>query len=291
MWTLASFATIVLLPLTGCIADIPAASSVQHETSTNNITYVKATIGRQATIKCLALNLVGQKTVSWVRYRDISLIAVGKFVYIADDRFKVLHEPHSKDWFLVIKSVGYKDEGIYECQVNSEPYKTFKFHLSVVEPRTEILGDHELYVDYASSLNLTCQVVSPDPPAYVFWKKEGKLVDVPELSRASDPSLHKTNVRVVFDQHWRPGVTVSSLLIARVNSSHSGQFQCMPSNSEAKAIRVHVLKDDSKPAAIQTTNQNSSQVASTTTTTNQLIFLTLAAASTIIFHNHFRTAT
>ena len=70
--------------------------------------------------------------VSWVRYRDVSLIAVGKFVYISDERFKVLHEVNSSDWFLVIKSVTYKDEGIYECQVNSDPYKTFKFHLSVV---------------------------------------------------------------------------------------------------------------------------------------------------------------
>ena len=70
--------------------------------------------------------------VSWVRYQDTSLIAVGKFVYISDNRFKVLHEVNSSDWFLVIKSVTYNDEGIYECQVNSEPYKTFKFHLSVV---------------------------------------------------------------------------------------------------------------------------------------------------------------
>ena len=70
--------------------------------------------------------------VSWVRYRDVSLLAVGKFVYISDQRFRVLHEPNSEDWFLVIKSVTYKDEGVYECQVNSEPYQTFKFHLSVV---------------------------------------------------------------------------------------------------------------------------------------------------------------
>ena len=70
--------------------------------------------------------------VSWVRYRDTSLIAVGKFVYISDDRFKVLHERNSTDWFLAIKSVTYKDEGVYECQVNSDPYKTFKFFLSVV---------------------------------------------------------------------------------------------------------------------------------------------------------------
>ena len=67
-----------------------------------------------------------------MRYRDVSLIAVGKFVYISDDRFRVMHEPNADDWFLVIKSVSYKDEGIYECQVNSEPYLTYKYSLSVV---------------------------------------------------------------------------------------------------------------------------------------------------------------
>ena len=53
-------------------------------------------------------------------------------MYISDHRFKVLHEKHSIEWFLVIKAVTYKDQGVYECQVNSDPYKTFKYHLSVV---------------------------------------------------------------------------------------------------------------------------------------------------------------
>ena len=35
--------------------------------------------------------------------------------------------------------------------------------------------EKELYVDYASSLNITCLIKSPNPPAYVFWKKEGKV--------------------------------------------------------------------------------------------------------------------
>ena len=67
-----------------------------------------------------------------MRYRDVSLIAVGKFVYISDERFKVLHEPHSNEWFLVIKSVSYKDQGVYECQVNSDPPSTFKYRLRVL---------------------------------------------------------------------------------------------------------------------------------------------------------------
>ena len=49
------------------------------------------------------------------------------------------------------------------------------FALFLPEPRTEILGEHELYVDYASSLNLTCLIHSPEPPAYVFWKKDDKV--------------------------------------------------------------------------------------------------------------------
>ena len=49
------------------------------------------------------------------------------------------------------------------------------FLLFFSEPRTEIVGKKELYVDYASSLNITCLIKSPNPPAYVFWKKEGKV--------------------------------------------------------------------------------------------------------------------
>ena len=51
-----------------------------------------------------------------------------------------------------------------------------QFPLSFSEPRTEILGDdQELFVDYASSLNLTCLVISPNPPAFVFWKLSEKV--------------------------------------------------------------------------------------------------------------------
>ena len=32
-----------------------------------------------------------------------------------------------------------------------------------------------MFVDYASSLNLTCLVISPNPPAYVFWKLTDKV--------------------------------------------------------------------------------------------------------------------
>ena len=37
---------------------------IQGPPQSNNITFVKATLGRKATIRCVAQNLVGQKTVS-----------------------------------------------------------------------------------------------------------------------------------------------------------------------------------------------------------------------------------
>ena len=55
-----------------------------------------------------------------MRYRDTSLLAVGKFVYVGDDRFRVIHEPHTAEWYLAIKSVSYADQGVYECQINSK---------------------------------------------------------------------------------------------------------------------------------------------------------------------------
>ena len=55
-----------------------------------------------------------------MRYRDTSLLSVGKFVYVGDDRFRVIHEPRAAEWYLAIKSVSYADQGVYECQVNSK---------------------------------------------------------------------------------------------------------------------------------------------------------------------------
>ncbi len=69
-----------------------------------------------------------------MRHRDVSLLAVGKFVYISDDRFKVLHESDSEEWLLSVRSVSYADEGVYECQVNAENAAgaTYRFFLTVV---------------------------------------------------------------------------------------------------------------------------------------------------------------
>ena len=61
-------------------------------------------------------------------------------------------------------------QNVTECVICNDPSIFF-----FTEPRTEILGEKELFVDYASSLNLTCLVKSPDPPDYIFWKKDDQV--------------------------------------------------------------------------------------------------------------------
>ena len=70
--------------------------------------------------------------VSWVRHNKTSLISVGKYKYIRDDRFRIVHEHHDEDWILAIKSVKEDDQGVYECQVNASPLLRQTFYLSIV---------------------------------------------------------------------------------------------------------------------------------------------------------------
>ena len=52
----------------------------------------------------------------------------------------------------------------------------FKPYIRLVyEPTYSLDETMEVFVDYASSLNLTCLVISPNPPAFVFWKLSEKV--------------------------------------------------------------------------------------------------------------------
>lgn len=52
--------------------------------------------------------------VSWVRRRDWHILASGRNVYTADDRFKIDHVDGGDEWTLVIKYVQQRDQGMFE---------------------------------------------------------------------------------------------------------------------------------------------------------------------------------
>ncbi|XP_022241254.1 uncharacterized protein LOC106459119 [Limulus polyphemus] len=199
---------------------------------------VTTQFGQTVYLHCVVNNL-GDKTVSWIRRKDLHLLTVGTETYINDDRFSVAHIEGSHDWPLQIKYPQSTDVGVYECQVSSDPKITFLVQLNVVVPKAEILGSHPMYVKIGSSINLTCVISeSPEPPRFVFWYHNNRMINYDKeggkisLQKASDDSA------------------ISTLYIKDAQPTDSGNFTCGPSNAEATSISVFFLHGEN-PAAIQ----------------------------------------
>jgi hypothetical protein len=64
-------------------------------------------VGHTAYLKCKVKN-IGNKTVSWVRHRDINLLTVGLNSYTSDNRFLSIHEHDAEEWTLKVSTSSYK---------------------------------------------------------------------------------------------------------------------------------------------------------------------------------------
>lgn len=136
------------------------------ESASRNVTSL---VGKTAYLNCRVHNL-GNKTVSWIRHRDIHLLTVGRSTFSNDQRFQSIHNPQLEDWSLQVRYPQKADSGTYECQVSTTPPRGVLMHLSIVEPITTIMGGSDMYIDTGSTVNLTCIVRnSPEPPANIMW--------------------------------------------------------------------------------------------------------------------------
>lgn len=70
--------------------------------------------------------------VTWLRKRDLHVLAVGILTTANDQRFQPIHIEGSDDWVLRIRSPQPRDSGTYECQVSTEPKISQTFRLNVV---------------------------------------------------------------------------------------------------------------------------------------------------------------
>ncbi|XP_050455002.1 cell adhesion molecule DSCAML1-like isoform X2 [Cataglyphis hispanica] len=199
---------------------------------------VTALVGQTATLNCRVRNL-GDRTVSWVRHRDIHLLTVGTETYTSDQRFVTLHFPRTEDWTLQVKYPQRRDSGTYECQVSTTPPIGHSMLLSVVEPVTMIIGEPEMYINKDSTMNLTCVVRhSPEPPFTIKWTHNNEAINY---------DSPRGGVSVITE---KGEVTTSYLLIQRAQPADSGQYTCHPSNANTKTVLVHVLNGE-HPAAMQ----------------------------------------
>nr|XP_045609059.1 zwei Ig domain protein zig-8-like [Procambarus clarkii] len=203
-------------------------------------TNVSGLTGTSAYLHCLVHNL-GNRSVSWIRQRDLRIMTVGRYTYTTDQRYEVINSPGSKDWILKIKYAQVRDSGTYECQVSTKPVTSYVVRLNVFSaPQAQIIGAPDMHVDMGSTINLTCTIAhSPEPPAFIYWYHNGKVVNY---------DSPRGGITVVTE---RGNTTSGYLLIQDARASDNGNYSCVPSNTAATTLRVHVLNGEA-PAAMQT---------------------------------------
>ncbi|XP_066969844.1 immunoglobulin superfamily member 10-like isoform X2 [Macrobrachium rosenbergii] len=200
---------------------------------------VSGLAGNAAYLHCLVHNLAN-KSVSWIRQRDLHILTVGRYTYTTDERYEVIHAPGSKDWILKIKYAQVRDTGYYECQVSTKPVRTYQVKLNIFAPHAEIIGSPDMHVDKGSTINLTCIIAhSPEPPTYIYWYHNGKVITY-DSPRGGITSVTE-----------RSNSTTGYLLIQNAQPPDSGNYSCSPSNTAATSLRVHVLNGET-PEAVQT---------------------------------------
>merc|ERR1712241_1087839 len=105
---------------------------------TINVANITVHQGQTALLPCRVEQL-NQYTVSWLRAKDTSVLSVGQHIFSSDKRMSVklesLSSPFVSIWTLQIDSVSVKDEGWYDCQVNTEPKVSHQSYLHI-EPKS-----------------------------------------------------------------------------------------------------------------------------------------------------------
>ncbi|XP_013149352.1 PREDICTED: peroxidasin homolog [Papilio polytes] len=244
----------------GSVNSLPGGGSARLAPSFDVATprNVTALVGKSAYLSCRVRNL-GNRTVSWIRHRDLHILTVGGYTYTSDQRFQATHSPQTDDWTLQVKWAQQRDAGVYECQVSTQPVRSFFVTLHVVDcdeiyqrmfsdavPSARILGGPDLHVDIGSTINLTCLIqFSPEPPAYIFWYHED---EVSGRKQVISYDSSRGGVSVVTE---KGAATTSYLLVQDAAPADSGRYSCSPSNAEVASVRVHVLNGE-RPAAMQT---------------------------------------
>jgi len=93
-------------------------------------TLLRTAPGGTATLHC-RIGRQGSHTVSWIRQGDLEILSVGSLLVSTNPRLSVHFDPRVNDHVLTIKQVSLKDEGAFECQVNTMPSRSLVVHLQV----------------------------------------------------------------------------------------------------------------------------------------------------------------
>ncbi|KAI9586926.1 hypothetical protein GQX74_002773 [Glossina fuscipes] len=218
----------------------PHFEDVQRVGQPTNLT-VQA--GSSIHLNC-RISLLQDKTVSWVRRNvqgenALDLLTVGLHTYTGDKRYKMEFQyPHN--WRLKITNVKKDDEASYECQISTHPPRVIQINLHVNAPKVMIVdefGDplQEKYYEIDSTLQLSCMVRNVAMSSSVVFWKHGEDVLNYDVTRGG----------VSVKTELMDDGANSTLFIAKINKSDSGNYSCSINEYQNYTIMVHILNGES----------------------------------------------
>ena len=93
--------------------------------------------------------------VSWIRHRDIHILTVGSYTYTSDQRFQATYHKDTEDWTLHIKWAQKRDAGMYECQISTQPVRSFFVNLDVVGEFFFVCCSTALLISHFNDIDLS----------------------------------------------------------------------------------------------------------------------------------------
>ncbi|XP_040566660.1 protein amalgam [Lepeophtheirus salmonis] len=218
-----------------------------------NITTVE---GGKVTLICTVQNLDINRTVSWIRKaRHPIVLSSGAIPFTSDPRVSVSHPKGSSSWILVLERVQRKDNGLYECQVNTEDKMSLVFLINVLPAKARLFGESDVYVKAGSTISLTCSInLYSVPPPDVTWFHDQNILnfDSPRGGISLETEKSRTG-------------TMSKLLVTRATLSDSGNYTCKPSRGEEVTANVHVIKREHQAGLQDGQTGEASQISNSIT--------------------------
>ncbi|CAL1526556.1 unnamed protein product [Lymnaea stagnalis] len=171
-----------------------------------------------------SVKFIGKHQVVWTD--EWSTLLTFEDRRIIDDERLSVERPFIKDWNLHIRDVKYKDQGLYNCQVNTNPVKLKTVYLRVQVP-AKILNNAStdaLIAREGTTVTIICNV-SGIPMPTVTWHR--MLTNEKGEEKKSESFCSGTN---------KIGMTGEVLIIYNISRLCGGIYECEAYNGVPPAV-------------------------------------------------------
>ncbi|KRY34442.1 Lachesin [Trichinella spiralis] len=168
---------------------------------------------------------IGRHLVAFVRTDPTVLITWQQRVFFGNQQ-KYSLEQADEHWILHINNVQMSDEGIYMCQVNTNPMIAQIASLTLEKPPkiNKNKTTHDLIVKEGSNVSFACAADGNPKPDLSWRKRNGPVI---QTNEPEESIIYKEN-----------------FTIFNVHRSHMGEYICLASNGippdESWTLKLHV---------------------------------------------------